>query len=66
MNVMKTKAQRKREREYEKIMTLYDRLREANPEASDNAIFETIAAKVGWTRMGIFKVVRRLQNPQLA
>lgn len=66
MNVIKTKAQRKREREHGKIMALYVKLREANPEASDNAIYETIAAKVGWTRVGISKVVRRQKNEPLA
>lgn len=66
MNIIKTKAQRKREKEHGKILSMYVKLREANPEASDNAIYETIADKVGWTRIGISKVVRRQKEKQLA
>lgn len=66
MNIIKTKAQRKREKEHGKILSMYVKLREANPEASDNAIYETIADKVGWTRVGISKVVRRQKEKQLA
>ena len=64
MNIIKTKAQIKREKEHTKIFAMYTRLRESNPDASDNAIYETIASRMGWTRVGVSKVVARRRECQ--
>lgn len=62
MNLLKTKAQIKRERDYARIMAMYAKLREDNPDASNHAIHLAIAKKMGWTRAGVYNVVRRFKN----
>lgn len=38
---------------------MYKQMCEENPEGSNNAIYEEIAKKMKWTRVGVFKVVKR-------
>lgn len=59
MNIIKTRTQKKREREHKKIICMYKELREDNPEVSRHAIFMSIANRIGWTRQGVEKVVKR-------
>lgn len=62
MNILKTKAQKKREKKHSKILEMYSLLRSANPDSSDHAIFVTIASRIGWTRVGVSKVINRTRT----
>ncbi len=64
MKIVKTSAQKRREREHKKIIELYYKMKEENPKASNNFIYVQISNNMGCSQNRVRNVVLKDKSKQ--
>lgn len=57
MRIVKTAAQKRREREHKKIIDLYYRMKEEDPKLTDNFVYRQISSNMGCSQNRVRNVV---------
>ena len=61
MELKESEAQRAKKEVYAEIKNLYIQLRKEYPEASNHRIITTIADKVGYTAIGVYGILKKME-----